>query len=80
MVLLLLDGEIMVKRMEASVTLTETHEAKQPESLSGTDQTHTAMRQERVRGSIPKVGEGEVRCGSSGGGGGGGGADGSLLL
>lgn len=40
------------------------------ESLSGTDQTHTAMRQERVTGSIPKVGEGEVRCGSGGGGGG----------
>lgn len=33
-----------------------THEAKQP-SLSGTDQTRTAMRQERVTGSIPKIGE-----------------------
>lgn len=49
---------------EASVTVTETCEAA--ESLSGTDQTHTATRQERVTGSIRKAGVGEVICGGGG--------------
>lgn len=52
--------------MEASVTVTKTREAKRAWSLSGTHQTHTAMRQKGLTGPVPKVGEGKGRCGSGG--------------
>ncbi len=50
------DGEIMAKLLlDGSICYSNGDSA---ESLSGTDQTHTVMRQERVTGSIPKVREG----------------------
>lgn len=66
---LLLDGGICYSYRDSC--------GKTAESPSGIDQTHTAMRQKRVTGSIPKVGDGKVRCSS---GDGGVKPDGSLLL